>query len=85
MEEVGKVLDEIGAHDVPQIVVMNKIDLTGVEPAVALDECGNISRVSLSARTGAGIDLLRQALVLFAQDRRRQDLQQTENGQDGLE
>ena len=84
-EEVGKVLAEIGASQVPQIVVMNKIDLTGVEPAVALDECGNISRVSLSARSGAGIDLLRQALVQFAQSRRRQDLQQTEIGQDGLE
>ncbi|MDD5363799.1 MAG: GTPase HflX [Gallionellaceae bacterium] len=85
IEEVGKVLKEIGASQVPQIVVMNKIDLTGVEPAVAMDECGNISRVSLSARTGAGIDLLRQSLVQFAQERRRQDLQQTEIGQDGLE
>jgi len=83
IEEVGKVLEEIGATDVPQIVVMNKIDLTGVEPAVAKDECGNISRVSLSAKTGAGIDLLRQALVEFAQARRHP--QQTEIGQDGLE
>lgn len=85
IEEVGKVLEEIGASKVPQIVVMNKIDLTGVEPGVALDECGNISRVSLSARTGAGIDLLKQALARFAQARCQQDSQQTENGQDGLE
>jgi GTP-binding protein HflX len=28
IEEVGKVLVEIGADQVPQIVVMNKIDLT---------------------------------------------------------
>ena len=82
-EEVGKVLDEIGAHDVPQIVVMNKIDLTGAGPAVARDECGTISRVSLSARTGAGIDLLRQALVEFAQSRRSP--QQSETEQDGME
>jgi GTP-binding protein HflX len=83
IEEVDKVLDEIGATEVAQIVVMNKIDLTGAEPAVARDECGNISRVSLSAKTGAGIALLRQALVEFAQARRHP--QQTEIGQDGLE
>jgi GTP-binding protein HflX len=85
MEEVDKVLKEIGASEVPQIVIMNKIDLTGVEPAVALDECGNISRISLSARTGAGVDLLKQALVRFAQDRRRDDLQQSEVDQNGME
>jgi GTP-binding protein HflX len=85
MEEVDKVLKEIGASEVPQIVVMNKIDLMGVEPAVALDECGNISRISLSARTGAGVDLLKQALARFAQGRRRDDLQQSEVDQHGME
>lgn len=89
VEEVAKVLDEIGARDVPQIVIMNKIDLTGVEPAVARNECGTISRVSLSARTGAGIDKLREALVEFAQTRPSAQLkrtpQQTEIEQDGLE
>jgi GTP-binding protein HflX len=83
VEEVDKVLDEIGAHDVPRIIVLNKIDLTCVEPAVTRDECGNISRVSLSARTGAGIDLLRLSLVEFAQSRRSP--QPTEIGQDGME
>ncbi len=85
MEEVDKVLEEIGAQDVPRIVVLNKIDLTGAAPAVAMDECGNISRISLSARTGAGVDLLKQALVRFAQDRRRDDLQLSEVDQDGME
>jgi GTP-binding protein HflX len=85
MEEVDKVLHEIGADGVPQIVVLNKIDLTGTEPAVALDECGNISRVSLSARTGTGVDLLRQALVRFALRRRRDDQQHIEVRQDGME
>ncbi len=85
IEEVDKVLKEIGASSVPQIVVMNKIDLTGAEPAVARDECGNISRVSLSAVTGAGVDLLKQALVEFAQVRRSQNPQQTETEKDGLE
>ncbi len=83
IEEVDKVLNEIGARDVPRITVLNKIDLTGVEPAVARDECGNILRVSLSARTGAGIDLLRLSLVEFAQSRRSP--QPTEIEQDGME
>ncbi|MEW5771203.1 MAG: GTPase HflX [Pseudomonadota bacterium] len=62
MEEVGKVLQEIGAEHVPQIQVMNKIDLTGAEPKMVRDEYGKIAAVWLSARTGAGIDLLREAL-----------------------
>ncbi len=66
MEEVEKVLKEIGAEHVPQIRVMNKIDLTGAEPQLARDEYGKIAAVWLSARTGAGIDLLRDALGEFA-------------------
>ena len=66
IEEVEKVLKEIGAEHVPQFRAMNKIDLTGVAPHVARDECGNIAAVWLSARTGDGIDLLRAALGEFA-------------------
>jgi GTP-binding protein HflX len=63
IEQVNAVLAEIGADRVPQILVWNKIDLTGLEPGVERDEYGKILRVRLSARTGAGLDLLRQALV----------------------
>ncbi|NWG29989.1 MAG: GTPase HflX [Rhodocyclaceae bacterium] len=63
MRAVEKVLAEIGAADVPQIVVLNKIDLTGLKPGVERDECDNIARVRVSARTGAGLDLLRAALA----------------------
>jgi len=66
MEEVEKVLKEIGAEQVPQIRVMNKIDMTGAEPQLARDEYGKIAAVWLSAKTGAGIDLLREALGEFA-------------------
>ena len=66
MEEVEKVLQEIGAEQVPQFRVMNKIDLTGTEPHLARDEYGKIAAVWLSARTGVGIDLLRAALGEFA-------------------
>lgn len=62
IEEVGKVLQEIGAERVPQIQVMNKVDLTGAEPQVARNECGKISAVWLSARTGEGVNFLRDAL-----------------------
>ena len=42
-------------------MVVNKIDLSGADAAVRRDECGTIARVFLSARSGAGLDLLRAA------------------------
>lgn len=63
IEAVNEVLAEIGAADVPQIVVWNKIDQTPAEPGIERDECGNILRVRLSARSGEGLPLLRQALA----------------------
>jgi GTP-binding protein HflX len=63
MAAVAGVLAEIGAAGVPQILVWNKLDLTGMEPGVERDECDNIARVRVSARTGAGLDLLRAALA----------------------
>jgi GTPase len=69
MAEVNKVLAEIGADRIPQILVWNKIDLTGVPHGVDRDEYGKIHRVRLSARTGEGIEFLRQALVEVAASR----------------
>lgn len=63
IEAVNKVLAEIGAGEVPQIMVFNKIDLTLAPAAVKHDECGNIVRVFLSARTGDGLGLLRDVLA----------------------
>jgi len=63
MAAVAGVLAEIGAAEAPQIVVLNKIDLTGLTPGVERDECDNIARVRVSAKTGAGLDLLRAALA----------------------
>ena len=68
--EVDKVLAEIGAQHVPQILVWNKVDLTDVSPAVERDDYGRIRRVKLSARTGAGIDLLRATLGECAQEKK---------------
>lgn len=64
---VNAVLKEIGAADVPQIVIWNKIDVTDAEPGVDQDEYGKIARVRLSARTGDGLNFLREALVAEAE------------------
>jgi len=72
MEEVDKVLLEIGAEHVPQIRVMNKVDLTDAEPQVARDEYGKIAAVWLSAKTGTGVELLREALTEFARDQQHE-------------
>ncbi len=61
--EVNKVLAEIGAQHIAQIVVYNKIDLQGLEPGVQRDEYGNIAAINLSAKSGAGLTDLRAALV----------------------
>ena len=59
---VRNVLDEIGAGQVPQLLVMNKIDLTEHAPQVDLDADGTPRRVWLSAATGLGMGPLRDAL-----------------------
>jgi GTP-binding protein HflX len=63
--EVDKVLAEIGAHETPQILVWNKIDAAGLSPGLERDQYGRISRVFVSARTGAGLDELRRAVAEF--------------------
>ena len=64
--DVNKVLAEIGAANVPQLKVLNKLDLTGLPPAVERDEYGRILRVRISARCGEGLPLLRGALAEIA-------------------
>ena len=66
IEQVNLVLKEIGADQIPQILVWNKIDAAGMEPAIERDEYDKIRRVFVSAQTGAGLDLLRQAVTEFA-------------------
>jgi GTP-binding protein HflX len=63
--EVNRVLGEIGAGSVPQVVVLNKTDLTAVPSGIERDERGNISRLRVSARTGAGLELVRLAIDEF--------------------
>ena len=63
---VNTVLAEIGADKVPQIMVYNKIDRSGLPARVERDECARISRLWLSALTGEGVDLLRKAIGEYA-------------------
>ena len=67
--EVDKVLAEIGAGGVPQLLVWNKSDLSGLAPGAERDEYGRIRRVFVSARTGAGLAELRGAIAEAAQTR----------------
>jgi GTP-binding protein HflX len=63
--EVNKVLADIGAEQTPQIGVWNKIDATLLAPGVERDQYGRISRVYVSARTGAGLEELRAAIAEY--------------------
>lgn len=60
--QVEEVLDEIGAGELPVLMVMNKIDLLEQEARLERNADGLIERVWLSAATGAGCDLLLDAI-----------------------
>jgi len=75
--QVNKVLHEIGADKVPQILVHNQIDRVGLEPAVARDEYGRISSLHVSAKTGEGIDLLRMAMAEHYQYLQKQSTEES--------
>ena len=61
--EVDKVLVEIGAKSLPQLQVFNKIDLLpDVEPHIHRNVKGRIIKVWVSAKTGAGMNLLQGAM-----------------------
>jgi GTP-binding protein HflX len=63
MRQVEAVLEEIGAT-APRLVVRNKIDAeAGSTPKVERDAQGMPVAVAVSARTGAGLDLLRAAIA----------------------
>ena len=63
---VNEVLVEIGAEAIPQVLVLNKIDLTALTPRVERDEYGKISRIWLSAESGAGLESVGLALEEYA-------------------
>ena len=77
MAQVNTVLAEIGALKVPQIVVLNQIDKLNMAPEISRDEYGSINRISLSAVTGAGLDLLKLALFEHQQLIKRQSTEES--------
>ena len=66
IEDVNKVLAEISADGIPQLLVLNKTDLKGLPGGIERDENGNLHAVRVSALTGEGLDALRAALVELA-------------------
>lgn len=71
MDEVERVLAEIGAGDIPQILVYNKLDkLEDTQRPRALQDWmerqgggDRVPRVFVSALSGEGLDVLRQQIV----------------------
>ena len=62
MSNVEEVLDEIGASEIPRLLVYNKIDLTRDSPAVIRGEDHEVVRIWLSVQSGEGVDFLTQAM-----------------------
>ncbi|MCP1659829.1 GTPase HflX [Neisseria perflava] len=66
MDDVNVVLEEIGAHDIPQLVVYNKIDLLPAgkrEAGILRDNAGRAVAVNISVAKGLGLDALREAMI----------------------
>ena len=82
--EVDKVLSEIGASEVRQLIVLNKLDLTGLPPAVERDEYDRIARVRVSAKCGDGLLSLREALAEIALEKLRIPRVQPVDGNDSF-
>jgi GTP-binding protein HflX len=61
--QVDAVLTEIGADEIPQVIVYNKIDRLGFEPRVDRDAEGRATAVWISAELRHGMDLLTGAIA----------------------
>jgi GTP-binding protein HflX len=82
--QVQEVLEEIGAEDIPQLQVYNKLDLLEQPPRIDRNADGKPERVWLSAVTGEGTELLLQAISeLVGQDMVSEELE-LEPDQGGL-
>lgn len=61
--EVNEVLSEIGAEQIPQLMVYNKVDLLAQQPRIERDHLGVVQKVWVSSISGAGTDLLLEAIA----------------------
>ncbi|MCL4780651.1 MAG: GTPase HflX [Gammaproteobacteria bacterium] len=63
IQDVIKVLDEIGAGQTPRIQVYNKTDILGAVPRIDRDATGLPVRVWLSSQTGDGVSSLLEVIA----------------------
>ena len=63
IQDVLKVLGEIGADQTPRIQVYNKTDILGAQPRVDRDATGLPARVWLSSQTGDGVSSLLEVIA----------------------
>ena len=63
LAQVDAVLEEIGARDIPQLIVYNKIDRLSSAPRLDRDAAGRASGVWISAEKRSGLELLAQAVA----------------------
>ncbi len=63
LAQVDTVLEEIGARDIPQLIVYNKIDRLDCAPRIDRDAEGRASGVWISAEKRSGLELLAQAVA----------------------
>ena len=63
--EVQTTLRAIHADTVPQLLISNKIDLSGTSPAVWRNDKGEVCSIAVSGRTGAGVELMRRYLIEY--------------------
>ncbi|MCO6440290.1 MAG: GTPase HflX [Nitrococcus mobilis] len=61
--EVERVLADLGAGDIPALLVFNKVDLSGGSARLERDGTGQTAAVWVSAQTGEGMELLRAAIA----------------------
>ena len=69
VRQVNAVLEQLGAEQVPQIRVYNKIDLLDRRPRITKNRDGEGRAVWISAITGEGLDLLKEAIARRLQKR----------------
>jgi GTP-binding protein HflX len=62
IETVRKVISEVEAHNVPELIVFNKVDLVDQATIVSL-RGGNPNSVFVSSRTGEGIEQLQAKIA----------------------
>ena len=63
IDAVNRVLHEVGAGDIPQLLLYNKIDISGMAARIDADDQGRAWRIWLSAISSAGFEQLHEVLV----------------------